>query len=227
MTDQKINRRDLLLLGSGLAALCVGAVADSSFNATGAIDGSSLQAAADRLANVPSTIGNWESTDSELSEREIQVAEITGYVRREYRNPKTGFTVNLTILCGPAGPMSVHPPTACFEGVGYTLIAGPTPTSTTVETQQGSTRSDFNKCTFKQGNSTVPELVRVFWGWGKDGEWSAPASPRFAFRGQSYLYKIYVVDRWLEATGHQSLPQIEGFLEDALPVIATALRDET
>jgi hypothetical protein len=223
VTEEKINRRDMLLIGAGFAALCIGSVADSAFTGTGATETTSLTAAAAQLANVPSQIGNWVSTDSELTEREIQVAGINGYVRREYTNPQTGFSVHLTILCGPAGPMSVHPPTACFEGVGYTLITGPTPTTAKSDSTENSKLAEFNKCTFKQGDSSVPELVRVFWGWGQDGEWTAPASPRIAFRGRSYLYKIYVVDRWLEATGHQSLPQIESFLNDALPVISDAL----
>ena len=102
-------------------------------------------------------------------------------------------------------------------------MTGPTPTAVNSDAAGETHSAEFNKCTFRQSDSSVPELVRVFWGWGRNGEWTAPESPRFVFRGQSYLYKIYVVDRWLEATGHQSLPQIEAFLEDALPVISKAL----
>lgn len=211
-------------MGIGLAALCLGSVADSAINGTETGDTAALKSATARLADVPAVIGHWVSTDSELSEHEIKVAGIEGYIRREYRNPQTGFVVNLTILCGPAGPMSVHPPTACFQGIGYTLLTGPTPTTAKPDTAGKSERFEFNKSTFKQGDASVPELVRVFWGWSNDGQWSAPSTPRFAFRGQSYLYKIYVVDRWLEATGQQSLPQIESFLNDALPVISRALK---
>ena len=224
-----IRRRDVLWMASGLAAVCLGGVADSAFNGTDAGDVESLSAAVSRLENIPATIGRWESTDSELSERELTVAGIEGYVRREYRNPQTGFSVHLTVLCGPAGPMSVHPPTACFQGVGYTLVSGPTPTSVRLPSADTDTEAsfEFNKSSFRQGDASVPEIVRVFWGWGQDGQWAAPANPRFTFRGQPYLYKIYVVDRWLEDPSQKSLPQIDAFLRDALPEISRSLQQQS
>ena len=221
MADSTLTRRDMLLIGSGIAALFIGKLADSSINGFAAGDEVALNAAVQRLSEVPAQIGHWVSTSRELSQREIEVAGIRGYIRREYRNPKTGYTVNLTLLCGQSGPMSVHPPTACFQGVGYTLISGPAVKG--VDQADGA-RSELNTSSFRQGVTSVPEIVRVFWGWGNDGTWVAPSNPRFEFRGQTYLYKLYVTDRWLEDTGRQSLPQIETFLEDALPVIAAALQ---
>lgn len=219
MKIDSLNRRDLLLISAGIVALLAGKFADSAVNGFASEDTAVLNQAIERLNNVPESIAGWESTSTTLSEREIEVAGIMGYVRREYRNPRTGYTVNLTLLVGQSGPMSVHPPTACFEGVGYTLLTGPTPTNA----EHDSTISQFNKSSFRQGNAAVPEIVRVFWGWGTDGTWSAPANPRFTFRGQSFLYKMYVTDRWLEDTGRTALPQIEGFLADALPVISQVL----
>lgn len=215
-----IQQRDLTLIVTGVTLLVAGKFADSSVNGFAASDSAALSAAADKLQSIPETIADWESTSSTLSEREIEVAGIRSYIRREYRNPATGYTVSLTVLAGHSGPMSVHPPTACFEGVGYTLIAGPTPTNV----RHDEITSQFNKSSFRQGNEAVPEIVRVFWGWGHDGSWAAPANPRFTFRGQPFLYKIYVTDRWLEDTGRTALPQIETFLEDALPTIFDSLK---
>ncbi|MEZ6125050.1 MAG: exosortase-associated EpsI family protein [Planctomycetaceae bacterium] len=221
MDDQKISRREMLLIGSGLAALCLGKLADSAINGVGVEDEQTIQLACDRLANLPSVFGNWTSVDEELSEREVEVAEIRSYVRRQYRNPALGYEVHLTILCGHAGPMAVHPPTACFEGVGYTLASGPV--IATVTSEGSDQACDFNKSSFRQIDASVPEIVRVFWGWSTDGHWQAPSNPRIAFRGDSYLYKIYVTDRGLENPGKNALPQIEKFLHDALPIISRAL----
>ncbi len=218
--ETKISRRDMTLMGAGIAVLLVGKFADSAVNGFAAEDSNALNAAVQHVASVPESIGNWTSTSSTLSEREIEVAGIEGYIRREYRNAKTGYRINLTLLCGHSGPMSVHPPTACFEGVGYTLISGPTITTVKHDT---ALPGQMNKSSFRQGNASVPEIVRVFWGWGADGGWSAPANPRFSFRGQPFLYKLYVTDSWLEDTGRTPLPQIESFLEDAMPVICAAL----
>jgi len=213
----------MLLIGAGLAALCIGELADSALYGGGLADHEALASASERLANVPSEFGDWTSTDGELTQREVDAAGIQGYVRREYRNDRTGYSVFLTILCGNAGPMSVHPPTACIQGVGYKLVSGPS--VTTVKADGSSYVYEFNKSAFRQGDVSVPEIVRVFWAWAPDGNWKAPANPRFAFRGHSYLYKIYVTDSSLEDPDQSSLPQIEGFLNDALPVISEALTE--
>lgn len=216
-----ISRRDITLIFAGLAILCIGKIADSAINSVGTADTAALNDAVQRLDAIPQTIGFWDSTDNTLSQREIDVAGIEGYIRREYRNSATGYTINLTILCGQSGPMSVHPPTACFEGVGYTLASGPSVTS--AKSTDSGFVYEFNKSSFRQGDAAVPEIVRVFWAWAPDGEWEAPANPRFAFRGQPYLYKIYVTDRGLEDHNNTALPQIEAFLKDALPTISDAL----
>ena len=217
-----ISQRDIILIAAGCVALIAGRVADSAINGVTTNDTADLEAAIARLETVPETIGAWESTSSELTPEEIKGAEIKGYVRRRYRDSRTGYSVNLTILVGKSGPMAVHPPTACFQGIGYVMVAGPTATSVS----HNDSASDFNKSSFRQANVSLPTLVRVFWGWGDDGFWASPENPRFEFRGKPYLYKMYVTDNWLEQTGRTPLPQIESFIADALPVIAESLRPE-
>jgi len=218
---QKMSRRDMILVASGVAMLFVGKLADSAINGVAVADHEALNVAVAQLEEIPETIGYWESTSNTLSQREIEAAGIQGYIRREYRNPRTGYIVNLTILCGNSGPMSVHPPTACFQGVGYTLASGPL--VTTITPPESADSYEFNKSSFKQGDAAVPEIVRVFWAWSPDGKWAAPSNPRFSFRGRPYLYKIYVTDRALEDRGTAALPQAEAFLKDALPTIAEAI----
>lgn len=221
INETKISRRDMLLMGTGLAVLCCGKFADSSINGFGADDAASLDTAVARLESIPASIGAWSAEEGRLSEREQQVAGIRGYVRRQYYNARTGYTIHLTVLCGPSGPIAVHPPTACFQGIGYSLISGPTVTN--IKTEDDAQSFGLNKSAFRQEDASVPEVVRVFWGWSMDGNWQAPANPRFAFRGQPYLYKIYVTDQHLETPGEQALPQSEAFLKEALPVIAASL----
>lgn len=213
----------MTLMGIGLAVLCCGAAADSALNGYGSTDSDALKAAVARLDKIPAVIGNWTSTDSEISEREQEVAGIAGYIRRTYTNQRTGYEVHLTVLCGPSGPIAVHPPTACFEGIGYTVAAGPTPT--TLQSNDGENAGEFNKSSFRQSDASVPEVVRVFWGWSTDGNWQAPANPRIEFRGQPWLYKIYATDRWLEEPSDDALPQIEVFLREALPVVREAVAE--
>lgn len=236
-----LSRRDLLLCAGGISVVLLGTLADAALN-TGTSNSAAVAAAAARLEALPETIGVWTSSAGSIDERERRVAEIAGAVRREYRNPQTGYVVTLTLLSGAAGPMSVHPPTACFEGVGYTLASGPTvvtltatpdpaiASDTSADQAETSDRSasdrgdltvSLNRATFLQPDSSLQETVRVFWGWSTDGRWDVPANPRLAFRGQPALYKLYVIDR--SADSAHPIPQAESFLEEALPVLQRVL----
>lgn len=212
-----MSRRDFGLCLSGLAALSVSAAADSLLT-EGLSDPAVLNAANASLEKIPDTIGAWTSTPLKIDERELRLGEITGYFRREFRHAETGRAVVLTILCGAAGPMSVHPPTACFEGVGYSLVSGPAVVGVT-DTEE--ITISLNKAAFRPQGAMSSDITRVFWGWSADGAWDAPANPRIAYRGQPVLFKLYTVDRaWDSGDG---LAQSETFLADALPVIRRAL----
>ncbi len=211
------SRRDFGLSLSGLAVLLMAAGADAVLN-YGMSDPQALSDAVARLDQIPVTIGAWTSTSGTIDDRERRLAAIAGSLRREYRHLETGRVVTLTILCGASGPMSVHPPTACFEGVGYSLTSGPTVVGITDDTDS---TSSLNKASFRLQDSSLSEVVRVFWGWSTNGEWDAPGNPRVSFRGEPALYKIYTVDRAYETA--DDLAQSEAFLKEALPAIRKAL----
>ena len=211
-------QRQTAWLAAGLAILIGAHLTDREVNGKGESDEAALRAGAAMLQEIPRQIGHWKSTDEEISEEEQRVAGITGYLRRAYHNKRTGYSVNLTVLCGPSGPIAVHPPTACFEGVGYKLAAGPAIARFGPDQQW-----QFNRCSFRQGDVSVAETVRVFWGWGTHGDWTAPGSPRFEFRGAARLFKIYVTDEWIEDSDSDAVPQVEAFMKDALPVISAVL----
>ena len=81
--------------------------------------------------------------------------------------------------------------------------------------------SVLNRATFRLPSATPSAIIRVFWGWSDNGIWKAPDNPRLAFRGQPYLFKLYVVDRSLQQA--DDVKQVETFLEQALPVIRREL----
>jgi hypothetical protein len=213
-----VPRIEPILCVTGIVLLIATGVADVVLN-RGMSDPVALAAAAERLQQLPATIGAWESTPGTIDLREIRMAQITGSVRRDYRHRETGRAVTLTILCGASGPMSVHPPTACFEGVGYSLSSGPTFVQITDSTRE---ENNLNRAAFRLPDSNTEEVVRVFWGWSQDGQWQAPTNPRLTFRGLPALYKLYVVDRAFDST--DDLSQAESFLRDSLPVIRETLQ---
>ncbi|MBC7965876.1 MAG: exosortase-associated EpsI family protein [Fuerstia sp.] len=217
-TANSLSRRDFALCAGGFLALLGASGADAVLN-RGLHDPAAVKAAAARLTSIPEQIGAWTSSPEEIDERERRMADIVGSVRRTYRNSENGYIVSLTILCGASGPMSVHPPTACFEGVGYELSSGP---SVVTFADADDTQSSLNRAAFRLPGSQMSDVVRVFWGWSDDGKWTAPANPRLAFRGQPYLFKLYVVDRSLPRT--DDVRQSETFLEEALPEIRKGLQ---
>lgn len=217
-TETSLSRRDFALCASGLLALVGASGADAVLN-HGLHDPAAVKAAATRLNSIPEQIGDWTSSLEAIDARERRIAEIVGSVRRSYRNSENGYVVSLTILCGAAGPMSVHPPTACFEGVGYELSSGP---SVVTFADADDAPSSLNRAMFRLPGSQMTDVVRVFWGWSDDGRWTAPANPRLAFRGQPYLFKMYVVDRSLPQA--DDVRQSEAFLEEALPEIRKGLQ---
>ncbi|MDA1229644.1 MAG: exosortase-associated EpsI family protein [Planctomycetota bacterium] len=222
-SEIQLSRRDFALCISGFLALLGASGADAVLN-HGLHDPVAVKAAAARLNLVPKQIGSWTSSPEEIDEREKRMAGIVGSLRRTYRNPENGYVVSMTILCGAAGPMSVHPPTACFEGVGYELSSGPSVVTFEADAAAEGLRSSFNRATFRLPDASTSEVVRVFWGWSSDGIWSAPETPRIAFRGRSYLYKLYVVDRSMQQV--DDVRQSETFLELALAEIRKGLRQQ-
>ena len=221
MNPTKLKRRDVLLMASGAAALGLGRLADGVIPSAAVGTLEDLQRAAARMDYFPAAFGRWTSEPGTISEQEQRVASIHRYIRRDYRNTDSGYRVGVTLLCGPAGPMAVHPPTACFEGVGYSLQSGPILAS--VSGSDSNIMHEFNKSTFQQNTSTYPQTVRAFWGWGTGTNWTAPSRPRMEFRGEPWLYKLYVTDRGVVRTGTTAIPQAESFLRDGLPVLRKAL----
>lgn len=215
-SETDLSRRDFALCAGGFFALLAASGADAVLN-RGLNDPAAVKTAAARLNLIPEQIGLWTSTPEEIDEREKRLAGIGGSLRRTYRHAENGYVVSMTVLCGAAGPMSVHPPTACFEGVGYELSSGPTVVTFKDADAGEDADSALNRATFRLPDATSPDIVRVFWGWSDNGIWKAPENPRLAFRGQPYLFKLYVVDRSLQQA--DDVKQAETFLEHALPVI--------
>jgi hypothetical protein len=77
-----------------------------------------LQDAVARLDEVPLTLGEaWDGQPEELSDQEVAVAEIDGYVRWRYVNRRTGAVVSMLLVCGRSGPVAAHTPDVCYAGV--------------------------------------------------------------------------------------------------------------
>ncbi len=145
-----------------------------------------LDVAAKQLGKLPKTIGEWESTDRELSREEVVMAELSGHVMRTYTRKETNQVVSVLLVCGKPGPISVHTPDICFKGIGFQMTTEP------VVLPYEELTARFWTTRFEKGNSPV-EQYTVLWGWTTDGTWVAANNPRIEFATQNVLHKLYVI----------------------------------
>jgi hypothetical protein len=208
------SRRELLLGLSGIGLLTTAAFWGERLQRQ-LVNPAALAHAAERLSKIPERIGDWSSTTRELPAHEARLAEVTAGFRNDYRRSRSNDVVTLTVLCGPAGPLSVHPPEACLEGLGWQLSLGPVIVSPVAGTR-------LHKAAFEPPEFSGTSTLRVVWGWSTGGAWDVPDYPRLAYRGQAALFKLYAVSRDLR--GGRDSELAESFLADALPVISEALQ---
>ncbi len=149
-------------------------------------DTAALDDAAARVALVPRTIGVWQAQDEPVDERSFEQAGAKGYWMRSYVNQETKASVLVILMCGRPGKMAVHTPEVCYRGAGYDLYGEPAECVI-----KGDSAADLwtAKFTKKAGPTTS---LRLYWAWNAHGEWQASPAPRWQYRGEPFLYKLYV-----------------------------------
>jgi hypothetical protein len=150
-----------------------------------------LRAAVDRLAHMPRTIGQWQPAEAPLNPQEVRLAGAEGAWSRTYTHRRTRAQVRVIVLCGRAGPMSVHRPEHCYRGAGFEMVSAPVKSPVTAA--DGSLLTEVWTARFSGQDETGPRHLRIFWTWHAGATWQAADNPRFAFARYRALYKLYVV----------------------------------
>jgi hypothetical protein len=150
----------------------------------------SVAPAAEKLAGIPSEFGGWRLTrDESLDPKVVEILQCQAHVNRVYQHQETGQTVNVALMLGPPGPISVHTPEVCYSGQGYESegvriafsFAG------AAADQKEEFWSVRMKSREEEGASQ-----QVYYAWSAGNHWSKPESPRWTFRSQPYLYKVQI-----------------------------------
>ncbi|MBI3410343.1 MAG: exosortase-associated EpsI family protein [Planctomycetes bacterium] len=181
-----------------------------------------LAAAAARVDSVPMAIGDWQATTVEGDAAAFRQAGAQSYWVRSYVNARRNSSLLVILMCGRAGRMAVHTPEVCYRGAGYEMLDEPTPF--TVVSQSGEPLGKFWSARFVKGTGGASEL-RLYWAWSAGGLWQAPRSPRWEFRGEPFLYKLYISQEAAEAGG-QATQIAQDFLQEFLPALRHALQPE-
>lgn len=181
-----MKNRVLLTLAAGLLVTIAAGWRYRSL--AGVPDTSLMKAAAEKLAGIPSTIGNWKVIqENSLSAEVVEMLQCSAHVNRVYQHEETKQTVSIVVLLGPHGPMAVHIPEVCYSNSGFKSDSEAT--NCTLRPASGGESDQFWRVSMR--SMSDEEIVQhVFYGWSEGGRWSRPASPRWAFGRAPYLYKL-------------------------------------
>jgi hypothetical protein len=198
----------------GVAAVAASAI-DSGRSTNRWGNSADLDAIAERVTLVKPELGDWTSEPHELDARQLKVAGVTNYISRHYTNRKTGAAMQVLLICGLPGPISVHEPTVCYTSAGFAQ-AGP------IE-RVAVGPDEFKAGRFVKG-SPNPDSLRILWAWTTDGRFQIPDNPRWAFgRGTPALFKLYVIRHTGPHEGADKKDPSVEFLDVFLPELKRCL----
>jgi hypothetical protein len=173
-------------------------------------------AVANKLKEIPNEFGDWRLQSSEeLGKAAQEQLEPTAYLVNRYQNRRTYDVVNMTLLLGRPGPISVHTPEVCFGTKNFESRG---------ERQKVAIRGsaggddEFWALDFKT-ISLRGDLLRTYYAWSPGDRWQALDDPRFWSAGLPYLYKIQLSSLLLPgSTSPPSDDPCQRFLRDFVPV---------
>jgi hypothetical protein len=140
--------------------------------------------AAARYHALPMTIGDWDGQNVETKQSPSD--GLAGTLQRRYVNRKTGQVVSVLLVCGRAGPTSIHTPDVCYGASGFNVA---TPHRLGVDGVKG----EFWTADASRQRATEESRVRLFWAWSDGSGWTAPDDPRRTFARRPVLHKLYVL----------------------------------
>ena len=180
-----------------------------------------LDEACARVVAVPYDIGDWKGAPLDTDDRTFQSAGAQRYWMRTYASDRLKTSLLVILMGGRAGKMSVHTPEICYRGAGFEMADSPAPVDFKSELADELGRFWTAKFSKKAGVTTE---LKLYWAWNADGLWQAPDSPRWHFRGQPFLYKLYVSHDLTGLAGAAAGPAaVQDFARQFLPEAGRAL----
>jgi hypothetical protein len=200
---------------ASLGILCVSGVACHLL----AKDSAELDRAAARVGLVPGVVGDWKAQDEPVEEQAFEQTGAKSYWMRTYVNQKTQEGILVILMCGRPGKMSVHTPEVCYRGAGFEIREEPSACAIKSDKAKDVLwTSQFAK------KGLMPTQLRLYWAWNSRGDWQASPSPRWQFRGEPFLYKLYVSREFgAEPRVASHADPAAEFLRQFLPVLKETL----
>jgi hypothetical protein len=172
-----------------------------------------LSEATARLDAVPLTVGDWQGVPAAVDAQMVARAGLERCWMRQYTSALSGERITVLLMCGRAGPASVHTPEICYGGAGYRMTAGPG--RRTLALAEGAPAAEFWTAQFTRSDTLESTDLRIYWSWSAAGQWQAPDYPRLTFASRAALYKLYVLHN-VNASAHHSDGPVLEFMPDFL-----------
>lgn len=186
------------------------------------IPSETLAQASNSVPTVPMKFERWQGVELEVDPAPFRQARASAYWMRRYENKETGAVINTILMCGPAGPMSVHTPDVCYRGAGYQLEGKTSTMAFSYDSPESP--AYFWTGDFQKSNPDLASRLRLYWSWSADGSWQAPQDPRFTFGGKSALYKLYLIQQVNDENAYRLEEMTKAFLKDFLPTLNQSLK---
>ena len=174
-----------------------------------------MRVTAERLEELPRTIGPWQATGefSSLDEETVKMLRCTGNVYADYVDPASGEKVSVILMYGPAGPLAVHTPDVCYASSNFTQRRDRRRETIAGDADQ---THEFWSIEFEE-NAVGNRPLQVTYGWKSSEAWVAPHEARTAFAGIPVLHKVQVASH--DVTQGSKVGAGVRFLSDALPIL--------
>jgi len=164
--------------------------------------------------------GDWKCESSNrMSDHVVEMLACAEHIDRTYVNQRTGETVNVAVLLGPPGPISVHTPEVCYSSRAYD--SRDERQRVTIKTTDG-TEHTFWALTFRS-NRLDADILRVYYAWTAGGPWASPKEPRWSFSNCPYIYKIQLASHLPLGSDVQTDDPCRRFLQDFVPALKSHL----
>lgn len=182
---------------------------------------SQLKEAIARIERVPSRLGEWVGKDWKMDPRMQTMGGVEGYIDRRFTNGRDPTAITVFLVTGRSGPISVHTPDLCYQGIGYVMEAEPVRKELSVGTQ--SQKVEYFVAKFSKPDAALVSRLKILWTWLGDRGWQAPTNVRAEYMGRPSLYKLYVIQELTRSESESDGAILEQFLQQLFPVLDQAL----
>jgi hypothetical protein len=164
---------------------------------------------------VPLELGPWRGRPEELDPQIARHTGQTDHIFRSYVDTRTGVTLDVIVLYGPAVALKEHAPEQCYPAAGFTIGEGPelrqVPTSAGV--------IPFYALVVTKGEGGAAQPQEIYYTWRYSGRWTPLRGSQKQFERIPAMYKVHLARRMAAAERRDIGNPCQDFLQVLMPAL--------